>query len=190
MKIQEHQIPSLIQQGKAKEAVSDLYKYVFPNVKKYILANNGSKDDALDAFQEALMRLYTLVMENRFNSEKYKVYGFVYRISIYHWIDKLRKDKRMIFQEEMKEYGIEEPLETAVKPEEENYIRSLFSSIGEKCIELLTCTVFYDMLMEDVAIRMGFASVAAARMQQQRCKQKLMEEMARNPHLLDKIKGI
>lgn len=189
MKIEEHQIPALIQQGKAQEVVSLLYKQVFPNVKRYIVSNRGTKDDALDAFQEAIMSLYTKVLDNKFDDEKYKVFGFLYRSSINHWIDKLRKDKRMEFQGEMMEYETEDS-PSSVKPEEENYLRTLFSGIGEKCIELLTCTIFYNMLMEDVVIRLNYASVAAARMQQQRCKQKLMEEMEKNPQLLDRIKGI
>jgi len=190
MKIEEQQIPSLIQQGKAQEVISFLYKQVFPNVKRHIISNRGTKDDALDAFQEAVLSLYTKVMENKFDGEKYKVFGFLYRSSLNHWIDKLRKDKRMEFQGEMMEYETEEPIEAAIRPEEENYLRTVFAGIGEKCIELLTCTIFYNMLMEDVAIRLQYASVAAARMQQQRCKQKLIEEMEKNPQLLNVIKGI
>ena len=190
MKIEEHQIPHLIQQGKAQEAISFLYKKVFPTVKRYIMTNSGSKDDALDAFQEGVVAFYNAVLHHKFDVEKYKVFGFVYKASINRWISKIRKDKRMDFQEEMMEYETEETLSSSIQQGEENYIRTLFSGIGEKCIELLTCTIFYDMLMEDVAIRLHYSSVAAARMQQQRCKQKLIEEIEKNPLLLDKIKGI
>lgn len=188
MRIEEHKIPLLIKQGKAQEAISFLYKQVFPNVKRYITSNNGSKDDALDAFQEGMISFYNAVLNNKFDVEKYKVYGFIYRASINRWISKIRKDKRMEFQE-MMHYETEDSSETSVRQEEENYIRTLFSGIGEKCIQLLTCTIFYDMLMEDVALRFNYSSVEAVRMQQLRCKQKLIAEIEKNPKLLDLIKG-
>lgn len=81
-------------------------------------------------------------------------------------------------------------MESLIPPEEENLLRSLFAGIGEKCIELLSYTIFYNMLLEDVMHRMGFSSLSAVKMQQMRCKQKLMEEIEKRPSLVDRIKGL
>lgn len=192
MKISEDQIPELIRNGKDKEVVPHLYKKVFPLVENYIRKNSGRKEDASDVFQDCLLLFYKQVIKNTFDP-KYKVYGYLYRISINLWINKIKKEQRIQYLETVGDEAFEEepsPWDRPPERTDENVIKSLFSGIGEKCVELLTNTVYYNLLMEDIMIRMGFSSVDAVKMQQQRCKQKLIKEIENNPALADKLKGI
>lgn len=192
MKISEDQIPELIRNGKDKEVVPHLYKKVFPLVENYIRKNSGRKEDASDVFQDCLLLFYKQVIKNTFDP-KYKVYGYLYRISINLWINKIKKEQRIQYLETVGDEAFEEepsPWDRPPERTDENVIKSLFSGIGEKCVELLTNTVYYNLLMEDIMIRMGFSSVDAVKMQQQRCKQKLIKEIENNPILADKLKGI
>ncbi len=192
MKISEEQIPDLIRNGKDKEVIPHLYKKVFPLVENYIRKNSGRKEDASDVFQDCLLLFYKQVIKNTFDP-KYKVYGYLYRISINLWINKIKKEQRIQYLETVGDEAFEEepsPWDRPPERTDENVIRSLFSGIGEKCVELLTNTVYYNLLMEDIMIRMGFRSVDAVKMQQQRCKQKLIKEIENNPALADKLKGI
>jgi len=186
--IKEDQIPHLIRQGKDKEVIPLLYKKVFPVVKKYIVSHGGEKEDAFDLFQDALIDFYGQVMKGEYK-EHYKVFGYLFRFSINKWINRIKRNKRIVFKEDLSEFeGIEmKATDYTLLGKDENLLKTLFSSIGEKCIELLTYTVFYNMLMEDIAIRMSFPSASAAKMQHLRCKQKLAEEIERNPHVLKRL---
>ncbi len=191
MAITEAQIPEMIRLGEDRKVVPILYKKVLPQVEKYIQRNSGNKEDAFDAFQDALMIFYKQVVKNSFDP-KYKVYGYLYRISINLWINKIKKDKKIQWVEEIIEPEPEtmEINETLFALKSENLLESLFSGIGEKCIELLTYSIYYNLLMEDIVIRMNFPSVSAVKMQQQRCKQKLMSEIEKNPSLLTTLREL
>jgi DNA-directed RNA polymerase specialized sigma24 family protein len=190
--IEDSKLIDLIRNGDDRKAMPILYKKVLPQLKNYILRTGGSKDDAFDVFHDALMVFYEQVMIGQYNT-KYNVYGFLYRIGVFRWINKLKKDKGIVHYDEMPEFQAEE-ISTNYDLNEpsrnQNLLQKLFSPIGEKCIELLNYTIYSDLLMEDVMLRMKFSSVEAVRMQQMRCKQKLMKEMENNPSLLQKLKGI
>jgi RNA polymerase sigma factor (sigma-70 family) len=192
VKIAEDQIPELMRQGKDREVIPLLYKKVFPVVQKYITRRSGRKEDADDVFQDAMMIFYKQVIKNTFDS-KYSIYGYLYKVSINCWINKVKKENRMELIDEMGDTKSEETMEineSMISGKDENILKSVFSDIGEKCIELLTYTIYYNLLMEDIVIRMGFTSVSAVKMQQQRCKQKLIKEIEKNPSLADKLRGI
>lgn len=190
--LEDSKIIELIRNGDDRKAMPILYKKVLPQLKSYISRTGGSKEDAFDVFHDALMIFYEQVMTGQYNT-KYNIYGFLYRIGVFRWINKLKKDKGVIHYDEIPEFQAEE-LSTKFDENEpgrnENILQKFFSPIGEKCIELLNYTIYSDLLMEDVMLRMEFSSVEAVRMQQMRCKQKLMKEMEKNPALLQKLKGI
>ena len=187
MKIKEEEIPALIKQGKDREVIPLLYKKVFPVVERYITKNSGRKEDAYDVFQDALMVFYRQIVKDEFNS-KYKVFGYMYRLSINLWINKIKKDQRINLTEEMEEIAEENIVEDRFTTTyDEGILKKLFSTIGEKCIELLTYTIYNDMLMEDIMLRMDFSSVNAVKMQHMRCKQKLIKEIENNPAIAQKL---
>jgi RNA polymerase sigma factor (sigma-70 family) len=186
--IKEEEIPKLIHQGKDKEVVPLLYKKVFPIVRKYIVSHNGIKEDAFDVFQDALIEFYSQAKKGTYN-EKYKVFGYLFRLSTYKWINKIKRDRKVIYKEDMMDFDTQEKEEYLLLGKNEDVLKSLFSPIGEKCIELLTHTVFHNLLMEDIALRMGFPSVAAVKMKHLRCREKLIEEVNKNPALINRLKG-
>lgn len=193
MKIEESQIPELIRLGKDKQVIPVLYDKVLPIVQKFIVRNQGSKDDAFDAFQDALLSFYKQVVKGSFDP-KYKVYGYLYRLSINFWLNKLKKDKRVVFESEFNEMDLSDDSQNPermafIKTSDENVLRTLFTSIGDKCIELLTYTIYQNILMEDIVLRMGMASVDSCKMQVMRCKKKLVQLIEENPALLEKLKS-
>lgn len=190
--IEDSKLIDLIRSGDDRKVMPILYKKVLPQLKNYILRTGGSKDDAFDVFHDALMVFYEQVMKDEFNT-KYNVYGFLYRIGVFRWINKLKKDKGIVHYDEMPDFQAEESstnYDLNEPSRNQNLLQKLFAPIGEKCIELLNYTIYSDLLMEDVMLRMEFTSVEAVRMQQMRCKQKLIKEMENNPSLLQKLKGI
>lgn len=190
MKIEEKEIPSLIRQGKDKAVMELLYKNVFPKVRSYISSHNGIKDDAGDVFQDALLFFYNQVIANEFNEEKYKVYGYLFRLSINRWLNKLKKHNRMTLVDDMttNEFDSsdnENYTSIDFLKREENLIKSLFTDLGDKCIELLNYTIYSNLLLEDVAIRMGMSTVGSVKMQLKRCKEKLYKELEEKPEIIE-----
>lgn len=192
MKIKEEEIPGFIKRGLDKEVVPLLYKNVLPVVQKFVLRNRGSKDDAFDAFQDALLSFYKQVVKGTFDP-KYKVYGYLYRLSINFWLNKIKRDKRYVYDidltgEEILDDNVQIEDVNFVNTTEENILRKFFSSIGDKCVEILTYVIYQNLLLEDIAIRMELSSVDACKMQVMRCKKKMLQMMEENPILLQKLK--
>ena len=188
--IKEEHIVALINQGKDREVVPLLYKKVYPLVERYILRNSGNKDDASDIFQDALLLFYKQIIHNTYDP-KYKVFGYLYKICIYKWVNKAKKNSKIVFVEEIEKF---EEAENTGFPDvltsgaDENIVRKLFQPIGEKCIELLTYTTYSSLLLEDIMLRMEFNSVSAVKMQLKRCKEKLLKEIDENPSLINQLR--
>lgn len=192
MKITESQIPDLIKQGKDKEAIDNLYTQVLPKVKKYIMRNSGSAEDAHDVFQDAVLAFYQTVITGKFNPQ-YKVYGFVYKLCLFRFINKEKKNRRIEFHEDLSDVPEQHFSDLFLSDsweDESNILKQLFGQLGSKCVELLNYSIIKDMLIEDIVIRMGFPSPTAVSMQIGRCKEKLTQELTKNPRLLDKLKRI
>ncbi|MBO9702833.1 MAG: sigma-70 family RNA polymerase sigma factor [Sporocytophaga sp.] len=192
MAIVEKDIPDLIKQGKDKEVISLFYKLVYPRVKKTILNRGGKKEDVEDVFQDAVMYLYKHILEGKYN-DKYTVYGFLFTLCINRWINSLRKSNKSIsvdFQSEENIYNIEADFQEIYPAAmEENLLSQLFSQIGSKCIEILNYTIYQNLMMEDIQIRMGLESEGAAKMALKRCREKLYKEIENNPLIIQKLKG-
>lgn len=193
MKIVEEQIPYLIREQKDKQVIAHLYKELFPTVQGYLRKNRGIEDDTHDVLQDAIMYFYKQVIENTFD-EKYKVYGYVYRLAINRWINKLNKDKKMVFQTEMSEDLAKDSSYKTIgetdsgEAKENNLLRNFISIIGEKCVELLTYRIYSNLMFEDISIRMDFNSEAAAKMYFNRCRKKMVDAVKRNPALADQLR--
>lgn len=190
MKIREDQIVGLIKQGTDQKVIEHLYKTVFPRVKRYIISKKGNQDDAADAFQEAIMSLYKHIIAHTYN-EKYTPYGYLYTVSINRWLNAIRKTSKLQFTEE----AIEDPEITTQehtaflnqKEEKKSLLDQFFVDLGEKCLELLKYSIYQNLLLEDIALRMGIAGTDAAKMQLFRCKQKMMKTLEDNPHLKSQL---
>ena len=81
----DEKIIELLKVNKTDKAFYKLYAD-FPKVKKMILAKGGTKDDAQDIFQEALIILYKKVNESEFKLTS-KIGTYVYSVSRFLWKD-------------------------------------------------------------------------------------------------------
>lgn len=187
----EKQVPSLIREGRGNEVIAMLYKLIYPKVRNFISKNQGRKEDASDVFQDAILYFYKQVMEDKFN-EKYTVYGYIYRLSINRWINKIKKDKKISLpgesldvpdEEISKEYDSIEDILANRK-----LVEKMMEGVGEKCKEILIYSISYNLMMEDIMLRMGFVSEGAVKMQLKRCKEKLYRLVEENSPAIKLLK--
>jgi RNA polymerase sigma factor (sigma-70 family) len=188
VKYTDKDIIKAIKKGDDHKAVEALYRDVFPKIKKFI-AGNERIEEAKDIFQEAMLIFYKQVIAGKFD-EKYEVAGFIYTISKNLWINRLNKKKKMVDlnQEEIPESGEKSILDNIMIEDKKELIKGIFSQLGDKCRELLTYTIYQDLSMEDVAVRMNFNTANAATTAMFRCKQKLLE-IVKNSKIDDLLRG-
>jgi len=180
-------ITDWLRNEKQERAFSKLYT-LFPKVEKYILLNSGSKEEALDIFQEGLIILYqksksdsTLIADE-----------FLIKTCKYLWHNELRKKK-------VRGYGdFESQLRSSTTPNKSNNINNLIQEdselelliekenkliqveeivkqISKKCREIFELFYFKSMSMTEIAKKIGYKSVQSAKVQKYKCM-----EQARN----------
>ena len=172
------EIIQLVKENKHHPAIKKLYAY-FPVVKKHIIQNNGSKIEAEDIFQEALVILIHKINTTVFEP-KSTLNTYLFGVCKILWFEQLRLKKKMItsssYIEENAYY--EDDFETDNK---DKRAQEAILSIGKKCQELLQFFYFNNLSMKEIAIKLGFSSEKVAKNQKYRCIEKAKEYLKANP---------
>lgn len=154
-----------------------LYVETYPNVEVHILKNSGTKDQAKDIFQEAVIALWRAANEDRFTAKSMDAAkGYLYTIAKNKWIDYLRSSRykkeisseitmtnHTISDEEVEDTDYELKLQQS---------REAFKQLGASCKELLSKFYFEKMSLNEIASLLDL-DAASARNKKYRCMQKL-----------------
>ena len=157
--------------------LQSLYVETFPKVEVYILRNNGTKDQAKDVFQEAVIALWRAAKEDRFTAKSLDAAkGYLYTIAKNKWVDYLRSSRykkeisseivmtnHTIADEEVEGIDYELKLQKA---------QQAFKQLGASCKELLTKFYFEKMSLNEIANLLDL-DAASARNKKYRCMQRL-----------------
>jgi RNA polymerase sigma factor (sigma-70 family) len=165
----DHDIIQLIQQQKHSKAFSRLYRYFNP-VQKLILARGGSKDDALDVYQDALVILCKRVCEPGFKLTA-SLDTYLYSVSRFLWNDELKRRGKMHEQEITERTDLpEEEIQEWTKDEEKiGMAQSILEKLGKRCLQLLQLFYTEDKSMKEIARKMEFTSENVAKNQKYKC---------------------
>ncbi len=172
----DQQIIEFFKAGNYSKASEKLYAY-FPVIKKLVLKNSGSKQDAEDIYQEAL-----IILINKTQNPEFKLTSslntYLYSICRLLWNDELKKKNKKIAVEIK---GNESFLEEEVKPTKDEHDQKLaekaFDLLGEKCKDLLRLFYFKQMNLKDIAVKLRFATEKVAKNQKYRCMEKAKENL-------------
>ena len=154
-----------------------LYLENYPKVEKFILANNGSTDQAKDIFQEAFLACWRNIQLDKFIPEtENALSGYLYRIARNKWMDHLRSGhylKTVPLEEEQ----VEQPEIGEIDNKQQEYlaaVRQHFPRLGDSCKDVLTRFYFRKESMSTIAQALGWTE-ATARNSKYRCLQRLKE---------------
>lgn len=171
-----------------KKVVSYLYRLVYPKIISYILSNSGTKKDAEDAVQNALLTAF-----NNIKQGKYKDSGvpadYIAGIARNHWLKKLRKrqPESSIDSVQIPQKETENTSAYAFDLQEEVYKRS-FAKLDKVCAIVLR--MYYDKLpFKKVAQYLGLKNANQAKKKKYRCKLKL-EKIVKQDELYPKLEKI
>ena len=166
-------VTNWLRNGKQEKAFTKLYK-LFPKVEKYIHQNSGSKEEALDIFQEGLILLY----QKSITDSEIIIEGFVIKSCKYLWQNELRKKKVRIGDSEKSDSLIQDDSELELLIEKErklNQVEEIVNQISKKCQQIFELFYFKSMSMTEIAKKIGYKSIQSAKVQKYKCM-----EQARN----------
>ena len=160
----------LLQEGKVEKAFTKLYKY-FPKVEKHICINSGSKEEALDIFQEALVLLYRKVTSKELKPGT-SPEGFLVNTCKLLWNNELRKKKvrQGHLSDGLTSVVDSDNIQEKIRQEEQfKVIEKILHQLGKKCKTILTLFYFESLSMDKIAKRFGYKTVQSAKVQKYKC---------------------
>ncbi len=152
-------------------------------VKGWVLQNNGSEDDALDLFQEAIIVFYKKVMANEY-TYKSKISTYLFGIARNQWLNQLNRRKKYerrvspVGRQDRMEAPEVDLLENGDTPSLENYLKTALEKLGEPCKSLLEATVFLNIKMDEIAQRFHYSGARSASQQKLRCLKRLKNSLS------------
>jgi len=155
--------------------IEQLYKENFSTIQAFILANNGSYDDAKDVFQEAMITLYEKAQSGSFVLTC-QIKTYVYSVCRRLWLKKLQQMGRFSQPVDNLEetISVDDDLDQHAKHDAAFAIMDrALKSLGEPCKSLLEGYYLQKMDMQALASEFGYTNADNAKNQKYKCLMRL-----------------
>lgn len=151
-----------------ENALDYLYRKYYKMMTSVIIRNNGSEEEAKDIYQDALIVFWQKVVSNQLVLTS-KISTYLYSICLNLWRKELDRKSRLTNegQEESAAYFEDDG------KERDKIIQECINQLGETCKKILMYYYFDDMSMQDIAEKLGFASIDTAKTKKYKCKKRL-----------------
>lgn len=159
-----------LQNGGQEKVFSRLYKY-YPKVEKHVQINSGSKEEALDIFQEGLIILFKKA-QNLSPDSPVNIDGFLMNTCKLLWSNELRKKKvrKNSGEDGLANLEYQDDIELQIEKENKlNAIDEILKKLGEKCKNMLEAFYYKKFSMEQIAKRFGYKTVQSAKTKKYKC---------------------
>lgn len=175
---------ALYQDGSVRAEVLEwMYGRYQKMILKMVMEEGGTEEQAIGVLHEGFIRLEGSVRKGTFRGES-KVSTYFFTICRNHWRRIQQKDRRFR-TEDAQHVQIEDQTETMIdllqQEETQRKIQSILVHIDKRCRELLLWTDGEGQSMGEVAQRLKFNSVQAARNQKTRCRKRLRDMIHSTP---------
>ena len=155
--------------------IEQLYKENFSTIQAFILANNGSYDDARDVFQEAMIVLFEKAKDGQLELNC-QIKTYVYSVCRRLWLKRLQQLQRFGAPVESLEdvVPVEEELEEHDRKNEAfGVMEKAMTHLGEPCKSLLEAYYIQKKQMLDIAAEFGYTNADNAKNQKYKCLMRL-----------------
>jgi RNA polymerase sigma factor (sigma-70 family) len=167
------QIIERLQTEHRHKAFVKLYAYQ-STVQKYILKNNGTKEEAKDIFQEALIILFRNANRSDFKLTS-SINTYVFSVAKNLWNEKLRTIQRDAIKIPIPQ--LDNSTEEIIEQEKKYTLaESALMRISEQCKTILELFYIKKITMSQIAQTMGMSSENAAKTQKYKCLERAKEE--------------
>ena len=166
--------------------INTLYKKVLPLVERSVIKNGGTRTDAQDVFQDAVIVLIRTVKLG--NSEIKDVSSFVKAVAFRLWVNKFKKSLWEQKTDELPELEVDDLIITHILLEErKNRILQILAKLGDTCYKILKSIIFEEKEYDDIAIEQNFSNGMVVKTYKNRCKNKFLELLNNNLELKKEI---
>ena len=164
----DQKILELFKNGQRSKAFKELYK-LYPRIEKLILSKGGTKADASDVFQDALIILNRNLEKSNFIITS-SFYTYLYSVSRFVWKD----TQKQFSKQELHDLSIDEVsiFHSVLEEQKYQFAESAFRELGVRCQQLLQRFYLKKMSFKDIAEVMQFKSEKIAKNQKYKCLQK------------------
>lgn len=158
-----------------KKAVETIYKENYNMVQSLVINNNGSAQDAMDVFQEAMIVLYEKARSGAFELNC-QIKTYIYSVCRRMWLKRLQQLNR--YSNEMDSLAEVVPVEEDVeeherRDEEFQQMEKAISNLGEPCKSLIEAFYIQKRNMQDIASQFGYTNADNAKNQKYKCLMRL-----------------
>jgi RNA polymerase sigma factor (sigma-70 family) len=167
-------ILEMLRQGD-EEALVMLYRSNRRPVTAFVLGNKGTRDDAEDMLQEALVVLWERVRSGQFVYSA-KLDTFVFATVKNMWMRRLFRKRREVSEGNRPDDSPDDAasaLDDMITGEESRIVREALNDLGEPCRNLLLLFYWEELAMDEIAARLGFANAETAKSKKYQCKKAL-----------------
>ena len=173
-----------IKQKDNKTIFTLLYKNYFAMVKSIVHKYNGSNKDAEDVFQELLIILIREIENGRVDELK-DLKNFIYTIAKNLYLNIHKKNARQNSLDDIPESFTEDKhVNNHMELQQsETLILDIIKQLGNTCYEILKAIVFENKKQEEIANDLGLSDRNVIKTYKNRCKNKLIELLKKNPKL-------
>jgi RNA polymerase sigma factor (sigma-70 family) len=165
----DQEIISKIREGNEHRALVKLYAYqsrVVTLVGKY----GGSKADAQDVFQDALLILCKKVKEETFQLTA-KLDTYLYGVCLNIWRNELREKGKTAFSMPEEHQVYDETDWDAIFEKERKLknVEAVLLKLGEPCLKLLKLFYYESMRIKEIVKAMGYKTENSVKVQKYKC---------------------
>jgi len=166
MKLTDSQIIERIKLGD-ESALDYLYKQHYKMMLRMVIRNNGTEQEALDIFQDALIVFWQKAINVEFELTS-KISTYLFSVCKNLWRKELERKKK--FEDSEKEEHEYNQLESK---EMIKIIHDCIDELGDSCKKVLSYHYFDGLSMDQIAIKMGLANSDTAKTKRYKCKKRL-----------------
>jgi RNA polymerase sigma factor (sigma-70 family) len=165
-------------------AIFFIYQQYSETVSSFIIANNGTAQDAEDIFQETVVTFIDLVKKDRYRAQA-SVKTFLVAIARNLWLNELKKrarsGKRAAIFEESRPISEMDVSEHIADREVKQQFHEVLSKLGDPCKKILTLFYYENMSMKDMLNHLPYENEQVVRNKKYKCLQQLTGLLKQNP---------
>lgn len=169
--LQDKKIIEAIIKGENNVVFKDLYKFALPPIVKFIKSKNGTRQQAEDCFQDAIVALIMSVKQGKFKDE-YSISNYLFGAARNRWFTTIRNSLSKETVIEGMDFELMEGNKLLEK-EKLNTIDAILKKLGSQCEQLLKLSLFEKKRLSEIKEIMNFSNEGVVKTYNYRCKQKL-----------------
>jgi len=161
-----------------RTVIAEIWKNLFPAVRKWVMEGRGNEDDAKDVFQDAMMVVYDKAAHPDFQlSSKFSTFFLGICRNLLGNLFQKKHFQHISIPEDAKYMG--EPIDFDEIERHKIFDRAKALQ-GEECMKLMEL-YFQKKTMAEIAAIMGLSSEKYAKLRKFQCKERLEELVKKQP---------